>query len=153
MTLDLIRFLVETPDAESIWWFNISWLRAHLWQQRADGDWKFKCYRLPLQACWSVLTGIIRLFFLMWFYTGFFCLKFSSKNGILSKNRIFRKFSKNRYTLNVFWFFWKLVSRLIRLCWFQKSKFDKKFQGKKPSVERHWKMHSNDTSHDTSARL
>ena len=52
---------------------------------------------------------------------GFCSLKFSSKSGILSKNAFFHKFSKKRYTLNVFWFSWKLVSRLIRLCWFQKS--------------------------------
>ena len=43
---------------------------------------------------------------------------FLSKNGILPKNGIF---SKKRNTLNMFWFSWKLVSRLIRLCWFQKS--------------------------------
>ena len=28
-------------------------------------------------------------------------------------------FSKNQYTLNMFWFTWKLVFWLIRLCWFQ----------------------------------
>ena len=49
-------------------------------------------------------------------------LKFSSKNDIWSKKRILQK---KRYTLNVFGFSWKLVSRLLWLRWFQKSnRFD-----------------------------
>ena len=52
------------------------------------------------------------------FTNGLSILKFLSKSGILPKNGIF---SKKRHTLNMFWFSWKLVSRLIRLCWFQKS--------------------------------
>ena len=56
---------------------------------------------------------------LNWFsQMGFQSWNFLSKKGILPKNCIF---SKKRNTLSMFWFSWKLVSRLIRLCWFQKS--------------------------------
>ena len=78
----------------------------------------FKRYLLLLQ--WSDFhdNTTIRLEIELAFKNGFSILNFLSKNGILPKNGIF---AKKRNTLNIFWFSWNLVSRLIRLCWFQKS--------------------------------
>ena len=81
----------EIPDAKCIWWFNISWLHAHLWRSRADEDWNFKCDRLPLQACWSDRISIIRRKIKFFFYARLFPDIFFVKNGIFFQKWIFSK--------------------------------------------------------------
>ena len=80
------------------------WVRGCISQPRYRNmhSWKFGLGQLPLKIIliypWSEI-----------YHESFIFVK----NDILSKNDIF---SKNQYTLNMFWFTWKLVPRLIRLC-------------------------------------